>query len=701
MSHEISNTSEYRDTHNASFTTDDDDNEIDLQQDDSDEEQHIINVTPTATEIQEVRDVIAAHLPPVNVGNTAQNLNQLAQIQQLADGQHHHLPDSPPTDIVHNDIGNPNQTPTQNDRMEDLAQQMKTLQITTDTPQIKYLQHDEQITKIQNLEIAENQARAEYKSELATVLDLLLKKDDGAIKDYIQKLEEEKDKHIDKSKSIVQGVLAANKVAKKYRSSLHTPTIAQPPDRAQLNPQRTSPREIITVTGKFHPTDPKADFNQMWNKLTAYGRLNYFEENDYITALTYILDGDAYDALTSMTEEDQSLTYIVDYFAKVYGRKRSINKDRMAVDNFTRMKDEPLHICMTRSLIAIDRLKHLHSPEAWPEVRDILRRNILTQMISDKTKRHIQIEENKILEKTGLHIEIDKLIDIAQEFEMFNGEIPQREVSTIFKAASGGFTEDIASMRQELQHFRKSKNSQKNQISDIVQDLITNPARLYKNEGKTNDQKERRRYDSSSSQRTARRDSFDRNRNITEDTSNIPNRVTYRKPEHPQRPPSLQRREARPSVRSPSPYIPPRPSQTTQVEEKPYQNRQNNRSYSRDRYQGYDRGRSPFRSDRRPSGFRTSQSRSYDRSRNNIGQRQWSRNRRPYSNDRGRSQSREERNRYRADSTYRYRNNQTSYRRSSRDRSDTRVADTRGFNKSVLVHINKAEPENGKDPSHQ
>ena len=33
--------------------------------------------------------------------------------------------------------------------------------------------------------------------------------------------------------------------------------------------------------------------------------------------LTYTLEGDAYEALTSMTEESQNLQYIINYFAKV------------------------------------------------------------------------------------------------------------------------------------------------------------------------------------------------------------------------------------------------------------------------------------------------------------------------------------------------------------------------------------------------
>lgn len=343
--------------------------------------------------------------------------------------------------------------------MEEVEKQLQVLQTTTDTPQVKYLQHNEIITKLHNLEIREHQTKAETKNQLKAILSLFLSKDEEAIMELMEKLGEEEQNDIERTKTMVQGVSTANKIAKKYKTSLAIPTISQAPDRAQLNPQRTSPREIITVTGKFNPSHQKADFNQMWNKLTSYGQLNYFAEEDYITALTYILEGEAYEALTLMTDEPQSLQYIIDYFAKVYGRRRSINKDRATVDNFTRHKDEPLDICMHRSLISIDRLKHLYSVEAWPEIRDILRRNILTQMISDRTKRYIQIEENKIIEKTGLQIDIDKIIDMAQQFELLHDETPNKEVPTVFKVASGGFTESFRQIKQELHDVKRSMNN--------------------------------------------------------------------------------------------------------------------------------------------------------------------------------------------------------------------------------------------------
>jgi len=284
------------------------------------------------------------------------------------------------------------------DQVDKLADEMNNLKITKQTQattSVTYLQNEEQISKLQNLEISDNLTKAQLADQLQKVLQLVIQKDDKAAKEYIEELEAQKNEHLQKGKNLQSGVSEAHKVANRYKTVLLKPTVAPAPQGVNLNPQRTSPREIISVTGKFDPQDEKADFNQLWNKLTAYGQLNYFEEDDYKTALTYILQNDAYEALTSMTDENQTLQYIIDYFAKVYGRKRSLTKDRQAVDNFSRRKNEPLEICMYRSLISIDRLRHLYSVEAWPEIRSTLRRNILTQVISEKTRRHIQIEERE------------------------------------------------------------------------------------------------------------------------------------------------------------------------------------------------------------------------------------------------------------------------------------------------------------------
>jgi len=276
-------------------------------------------------------------------------------------------------------------------KMDDLTKQLGAMKLTTDNDhQFQYLQQNEQLSKLQTLEIAENHNRAEQIDEIRKALQLFVDDDKDAAKEYIKTLQKDKETFIQRTERIKSSVTQATKVANKYKTTFTKPTITKAPDTYQPNPQRTSAREIISVTGKFDPRNDRSDFSQVWNKLTSYGKLNYFDENDYIQALMYVLEGDAYEALLSMSEDDQPLSYIMNYFSQVYGRKRSINSDRAAVDNFTRHKGEPLERCMARSMIAIDRLKHLHPSEAWPEVRNIMRRNILTQVISDKTKRLVK-----------------------------------------------------------------------------------------------------------------------------------------------------------------------------------------------------------------------------------------------------------------------------------------------------------------------
>ncbi len=57
---------------------------------------------------------------------------------------------------------------------------------------------------------------------------------------------------------------------------------------------------------------------------------------------------------------------MLDYFASVYTKKRSLIVDRKAVDEFTRLKGESIVVCMERAVLAIDKLKLLHDPSGWP-----------------------------------------------------------------------------------------------------------------------------------------------------------------------------------------------------------------------------------------------------------------------------------------------------------------------------------------------
>jgi hypothetical protein len=59
-------------------------------------------------------------------------------------------------------------------------------------------------------------------------------------------------------------------------------------------------------------------------------------------------------------------------------------------------------------------------PQNWPEARINLRQNILMQIITEDMIRYIQMEEDDILEKHGLPIDLDALILLAHKYEIQN-----------------------------------------------------------------------------------------------------------------------------------------------------------------------------------------------------------------------------------------------------------------------------------------
>ncbi len=208
---------------------------------------------------------------------------------------------------------------------------------------------------------------------------------------------------------------------------------------------------------------PNTDFSHVWSNFLGYGQANYFEEFEYMDALRYILKGDAYDTFLSFEQSSHdTLTNIIEYFGKIYTPKRSLNVHRHEVVHFVRKKDESLEIAMLRCHVAIDRLKILYLPQNWPEARKNSRRNMLTQIITEDTKRYIRMEEDDILEKHGLPIDLDALILMAHKYEIQYNKAPKTEV---FQVASGGLSEDPHKLKAELKYLKRENFNEKNQKS--------------------------------------------------------------------------------------------------------------------------------------------------------------------------------------------------------------------------------------------
>ena len=320
-----------------------------------------------------------------------------------------------------------------------------------------------------------------------------------------------------------EGMRRASKIVDYYKTPIQKPPILDPRET-----QRTfvNLRELIMVTGYFDPNDKESDFKHVWHKLLDYGQAQNYGESHYMTALGAILKKEAYETYSDFKQTDRTLTEILEYFAKVYTKKRTIGDAKMAVDSFTRKKGESLLACMDRTFLVVDKLRIHYEPAAWIHIRQQMRRHILMQVIEEKTKRHIQMEEDYITETTGMPYDFDNLIRKADSFERYNNAIPDRDIQTAFKVASGGLTYKPSgsnkSPEQQLQHLKKEQMMEK-QIQTLharLQQIEVNavaPPRTFKFGDKPDKARESRSRERDQRVKDNRSSSFNRARKMEEE----------------------------------------------------------------------------------------------------------------------------------------------------------------------------------------
>jgi hypothetical protein len=433
-------------------------------------------------------------------------------------------------------------------------------------------------------------------------------------------------------------------------------------------------KEVIMVAGYFDPADSQSDFKHVWQKLLDYGEAHEFQETQYLTALGALLKKEAYEVYYDFKAAGRSLEEMLEYFSKVYTKKRSLIADRHAVDQFTRKKAESILVCMDRCIVDIDKLRHLYPESGWAEMRQHMRRNILMQVIKEETKRHVQMEEDDITESTGMPYDFEKLIRLADRYERHHNAAPEKEITTLFKVASGGLVQkatDNVKAQDQLQHFKKEQMLEKKievLQAKIEQIEVNAEGRPYKNEGRSAKAQDNRRRDRSDSRGRSRDQSWNKNRNFDSDdskgvkpttnerTDNPAPKVTYQSGRLNEFDPLLSNNRSRTDTRprtdnGPRPDSQTRPSLNQMAQQArytppiPYDQRAQSRSPNRwaARPQSQDeRPRTPYnatqggyvpnRSDsqyreRSYSGNRQWENRNSDRQRSNSGNRNWDRQR--------------------------------------------------------------------------
>ena len=354
-----------------------------------------------------------------------------------------------------------------------------------------------------------------------------------------------------KAQQSAQGMKKASKIVDYYRTPILKPENLTAVESART---RVNLKELLMVTGYFDPSDKESDFKHVWHKLLDYGKSENYGETHYMQALGAVLKKEAYETFCDFKQTERSLTEILEHFAIVYTKKRTIGDAKMAVDNFTRKKGESILACMNRTLLVVDRLKIHYDQAAWPQMQQQMRRHILMQVIKEETKRHIQMEEDYITETTGLPYDFDNLIRKADNYERYNNAVPETDIQTVFKVASGGLIQKKSkSPEQQLQHLKKEQmlETRLSTLQARLENIEANAMepRTFKFEGRKDQARESRSRERDARQRQSRDSSLNKGRNFEEKRNLLEDDDVQMKEAKPMKP-----EIAKPKFVPPNPY---------------------------------------------------------------------------------------------------------------------------------------------------
>jgi hypothetical protein len=119
---------------------------------------------------------------------------------------------------------------------------------------------------------------------------------------------------------------------------------------------------------------------------------------------------------------------------------------------FHPQKGELLKAAMQRYDIILDKIHHLHSEQAWPEVSGNMKKAKLMQIIADETHIYVQNEEKDAIEATGMPYEFNKLVRLVSKYE-------SNTISCQVKASR-----PFSMLRLQSQIIRKDRKNSSNKL---------------------------------------------------------------------------------------------------------------------------------------------------------------------------------------------------------------------------------------------
>ena len=230
-------------------------------------------------------------------------------------------------------------------------------------------------------------------------------------------------------------VNSANRLASKFKVDLQKPELIPAPPGFYKDPAWLQPTKILKENALWDPTKTGIKFKSLWTKIVRYCTGKHFTEAEYQFVLGSVLSGKALDDFTAKERSKQSLYSIVNELFFLYDAVNTLDEHKYQLDNFKRLKSEPLVKAMSRACKLINKLYPLYTDSEWQGRQNNLTTAILRQIISEATRNCIDLEEGRRIRERA-ELDVHDAILLADQHEKIYRIIPTEEVETMFQVVS-------------------------------------------------------------------------------------------------------------------------------------------------------------------------------------------------------------------------------------------------------------------------
>jgi hypothetical protein len=230
-------------------------------------------------------------------------------------------------------------------------------------------------------------------------------------------------------------VNSANRLASEFKVDLQKPELIPAPPGFYKDPAWLQPTKILKEIALWDPTKTGIKFKSLWTKIVRYCTGKHFTEAEYQFVLGSVLSGKALDDFTAKERSKQPLYSIVNELFSLYDAMNTLDEHKYQLDNFKRLKSEPLVKAMSRAVKLINKLYPLYTDSEWQGRENDMTTAILRQIISEETRIFIDLEEGRSIRERA-KLDVHDTILLADQHEKIYRIIPTEEVETTFQVVS-------------------------------------------------------------------------------------------------------------------------------------------------------------------------------------------------------------------------------------------------------------------------